>query len=97
MGQELLLWPWAPNLYDYHLDLVFKNSFYHLYGDVSMNLFEQAVIVNGSERSRFEINLKYMWHLRLDHVGKEMINRLEKCELLGLLTVESYLVCVSSL
>ena len=50
-----------------------------------------------SERSRVEINLKYIWNLRLDRIGEEMINRLEKYELLGSLTVESYLVYASSL
>ena len=51
----------------------------------------------GFERFRDEINLKYMWYLRLGHVGKEMINRLKKYRLLGSLTTESYLVYVLSL
>ena len=58
-----MLSPWAPNLCNYRLDLVFRDSLYHLHGDASMNLFEQIVNAIGSERSKFEINLKYMWDL----------------------------------
>ena len=91
------MWPWTSIFYDYHLDLVLKDSLYHLYGDISVNLIEQAVNAIGSERFKVEINLKYMWSLRLGRIGEEMINRLKKYELLGPLTVESYLVCTSSL
>ena len=67
-----------------------------MYGDVSINLIEQAVNVIGSERSRVKINFKYIWSLRLGHTGEEMINKLEKYGLLGSLTSESYLVYASS-
>ena len=50
-----------------------------------------------SERSKVEINFKYMWNLRLDRIEEEMINKLKKHGLLGSLTVELYLVCVLSL
>ena len=50
-----------------------------------MNIFEQTVSAIGSEKSIVEINLKYMWYLRLDHIGEEIIYRLEKHGLLGLL------------
>ena len=53
--------------------------------------------VIGSKRFRVEINLMYMWNLGLGRIGEEMINRLEKHKLLGSLTAESNLVCVSSL
>ena len=62
-----------------------------------MNLIEQAMNATGSERSRVEINLKYMCFLRLGHIKEEMINRLEKYGLLGSLIAKSYLVCASSL
>ena len=41
------------------------------------------VSVIGSERSKDEMNLKYMWHLRLGHVREDKINRLEKDGLFG--------------
>ena len=52
------------------------NSFYHLHVDVneSVNLSEQTMSAIRSKRSSDEINLKYMWHLRLDHIGEERIN-----------------------
>ena len=93
----MLLWLWASILYDYHLDLVLRDSLYHLYGDASVNLIEQAVNVIGSERSRVEINLKYISSLRLGRTGEEMINKLETYGFLGSLTFESYLVYASSL
>ena len=93
----MLLWPWISILCDHHLDLVLRDNLYHLHGDVSVNLIKQAVNTIGSERSRVEINLKYMWNLKLSHIGEKMINKLEKYRLLGLLTIESYLFCASSL
>ena len=62
-----------------------------------MNLIEQVVNTIRYERSRVEINLKHMWNLKLGRIGEKMINILEKYELLGTLTVESYLLCASSL
>ena len=87
IGQQLLLRQWVSILCDHHLDLVLRDSLYHLHGDASVNLIEQAVNAIGSERSRVEINLKYMWILRLDCIGKEMINKLEKYEFLDSLTI----------
>ena len=43
---------------DHRLNLVLRDSLYHLYGDASMNLIEQAVNVIGSERSKIEIKFK---------------------------------------
>ena len=51
----------------------------------------------GSERSNDEINLKYMWNLRLSHIGEERINKLEINVPLGLMTIKSYSVCESYL
>ena len=42
------------------LDSVLRNSLYHLYGDASVNLFEQTMTTIGSKRSRNQINLKYI-------------------------------------
>ena len=44
----------------------------------------------GSKQPIGDINIKHMWHLRLGHIRKEMINILEKDGLLGLLTSGSY-------
>ena len=54
------------------------HDLYHLHvdADESINLSKQIVTAVGSERSRYEINLKYIWHLRLGHIGDERINRL---------------------
>ena len=51
------------------------NSLYHLYidADESVNLSKQAMSTIGSKRSRDEVNLKYIWHLRLDHIREERI------------------------
>ena len=65
------------------------NNLYHLHVDISMNVNKQEVHALGSKRPRDEINHKYMWHLRLGHIGEERINRLEKDGLLGPLTTES--------
>ena len=72
-------------------------SLYHLYVDVSVNVFEQVVNVIGSKRSRDNVNLKYMWHLKIGHIGDERINRLEKDGLLGIWTTESYQIYESYL
>ena len=96
-GQELLLWSWISILCNYRLDLVLRDSLYHLHGNTSVNLIEQVVNAIRSERSRVEITLKYMWSLRLGRIGEEMTNKLKKYGLLSSLTVESYLVCVSFL
>ena len=97
VGQELLLWPWITVLCDYRLDLVLRDSLYHLHSDAFVNLIEQAVNAIGSSRSRVEINLEHMWDLRLSHIVEEMINKQKNYGLLDSLIVESYLVCASSL
>ena len=60
------------------------NSLYHWHvdADESVNQSEQIVSAIGSKRTRGEINLKYMWHLRLGHIEEKKINRLEKDSLL---------------
>ena len=73
------------------------DSLYHLHMDVSANISEQVETAVGSKRPRDEMNLKYMWHLRLGHIGEERINKLDKDGLLGSLTSESYPVCESCL
>ena len=69
---------WVSILHDHHLNLVLRDGLYHLHHDVYVNLIEQVVNAIGSERSKIEINLEYMWTLRLSHIGEEMINKFEK-------------------
>ena len=45
----------------------------------------------GQKKLRDEINLKYLWHLRLGHIGEDKINRLERDEILNLIKSESIL------
>ena len=40
IGQQLLLWPWISVFCDYYLDLVLRDSLYHLHNDASVNLIE---------------------------------------------------------
>ena len=51
----------------------------------------------GSKRSRDRISQKYLWHLRLGHIGEDKLNKLKKDGLLGPLTSKSYPVCESRL
>ena len=46
----------------------------------------------GSERFIDEINSKYIWYLRFDHIEEDRINKLKKYELLGSSTLESFLI-----
>ena len=77
----MLLRSWVSILCDHYLNLVLRDGLYHLYGDAYVNLLEQVVNTIRSERSRIEISLKYMWTLRLSHIGEEMINKLKKYEI----------------
>ena len=72
------------------------NSLYYLHADAneSINLSEHAI---GSKRSRDKVNLKYIWNLRLGHIGEEMINRLVKDGLLDSFSDESFSVGESCL
>lgn len=47
------------------------DSFYHLHMDVFVNVYEWLMNVMGSNISRDETNLKYIWHFKLGHVGKK--------------------------
>ena len=49
------------------------------------------------KRPRDSLNNRYLWHLRLDHIAKDRVNKLEKFGLLSPLTSESYPVCESCL
>ena len=69
------------------------DSLYHLHMDVSVNINEQIVNAIGSKRSRDRISQKYLWYFRLNHIGENRLNKLEKDGLLGPLTFESYPVC----
>ena len=73
------------------------NNLYQLHVDVSVNLSEQIVSAIRSERFRNEINPKYTWLFRLNHIEKERINRLKKDGPLGSMTTQSYSVCESYL
>ena len=70
---------------------------YHLHMNASVNINEQTMNVIGSKRLRDRISQKYLWHLRLGHIREDRLNKLEKDNLLELLTFESYLVCESYL
>ena len=48
--------------------------------------------VIGSKRFNHEINQKYMWYLRFDHIGDNKINKLKKYDLFSSLILESYSV-----
>ena len=71
IGQQLLLRSWVSILCDHHLDLVLRDILYHLHVDAYVNLIEQSVNAIRSERSKIEINLKYMWNLWLSHIEKK--------------------------
>ena len=73
------------------------DSLYHLHMDASVNINEQTVNAIGSKRLRDRISQKYLWHLRLDHIGEDKLNKLEKDVLLGPLTFESYPIYESCL
>ncbi len=73
------------------------DSLYHLHVDVSVNVSEQVVSAIESKRSKDEINQKYLWHLKLGHIGEDRMNKMEKDGLLGPVTSESYPVCESCL
>ena len=58
IGQQLLLQSWVSVLCDYRLDLILRDSFYHLHVDTYVNLIEQSVNTIKSERSKIEIKFK---------------------------------------
>jgi hypothetical protein len=62
--------------------------------DNSVNCIENdnAASVLSLKRKR-DVNQTYMWHLRLDHINIDMINRLVRDEPLKLSKVESYPIC----
>ena len=65
--------------------------------DASITINKQIVNAIRSKRLRDRISQKYLWHLRLGHIGEDRLNKLEKDDLLGSLTFESYPVCESCL
>ena len=69
------------------------DDLYHLYMDASVNINKQIMNAIGSKRLKDRISQKYLWHLRLGHIGEDRLNKLEKDGLLGPLTFESYLIC----
>ena len=73
------------------------DSLYHLYADASVNINEQIVKVVGHKRSRDDLNHKYMWHLRLGHIGEDRLNKLKKNGILDSLSFELYSICESYL
>ena len=102
----------ARDIYNFHFNkdmcsIYFKNKvvaraflndgIYHLHIDASVNINEQIVNTIGSKRFRDRISQKYLWHLRLGHIGDDRLNKLKKDDLLGSLIFESYPVCESCL
>ena len=73
------------------------DGLYHLYEDEIVNINEQIMSVVGSKRLRDRVSHKYLWYLRLDHIGDDRHNKLEKDGLIGSLTSESYPVYESCL
>ena len=71
------------------------DGLYHLHMYASINFNKQIVNAIGSKRSRDRISQKYLWHLKLGHIDEDRLNKLEKDDLLGPLTFESYPVCES--
>ena len=68
------------------------NRLYHLYMDASIDVNEKIVNTIRPKRPKDRISQKYLWHLRLGHIGKDRLNKLKKDSLLGPLTSESYLI-----
>ena len=68
-----------------------------MHGDAYVNIFKQIVNAIESKRPKDRISQKYLWHLRLSHVGEDRLNKLEKDGLLGPLTSKYYPVCESYL
>ena len=58
IGQQLLLRSWVSILCDHRLDLIFRDSIYHLHVDAYVNLIKQSVNVIRSKRSKIEIKFK---------------------------------------
>ena len=73
------------------------DSLYHLHVNACVNVNEQVVNAIGSKRPRDRLNRRYLWCLRLEPVGEDRINKLEKDSILGPLTSKSYPVCESCL
>ena len=69
----------------------------HIDTDELVNLSEQTLSAIRSKSSRNEINLKYIWHLKLSHIVEERINKLMKDGLLDSFSDESFSVCESYL
>ena len=73
------------------------DGLYHLHMDTNVNINEQTMNAVGSKRFRDRNGQKYLWHLRLCHIGEDRLNKLEKDDLLRSLTSESYSICESCL
>ena len=66
------------------------DGLYHLHMDASININKRIVNAIENKRPRDRISQKYLWHLRLGHIGEDRLNKLEKDGLLRPLTFESY-------
>ena len=58
------------------------DGLYHLHMNVSININEQTMFTVGSKRLRDRISQKYLWHLKLGHIGEDRLNKLKKDDLL---------------
>ena len=65
--------------------------------DANVNLNQQIVSTIGQKRSEDEINQKYLWYHRLDHIKEDRINKLKKDGFFGSFDLESYQACKSCL
>ena len=72
------------------------NGLYRLHIDVSVFNIKQNVNAIGIKRPRDSLNDRYLWHLRLGHIAKDRVNKLEKFELLSLKEEKHFLRVGSS-
>ena len=64
---------------------------------ICVNINEQIVSIVGIKRPKDNVNYKYLWPLRLGHIGEHGINKMKKDGILDLINFESYPVCESYL
>ena len=103
VAQDIFEFNFNKNFYFIYLrnKLVARNllidSLYHLHVDANVNLNEQIISAIRQKRSKDQINQKYLWNHRLDHIGEDRINKLKKDGILGSLNPKSYPACESYL
>ena len=74
---------------------ILLNGLYHLCMIEGGELNEHILINSTKKRKRENSNSKYLWHLRLGHIGEKRINKLGKMGLFDFLDHESIPTCQS--